>query len=110
MPGKYRIPDEFVNRNQAAALRINNDSSERWIVGPDISGCVYFYYTGTKGFPWDTATETPTTIFQYYNRGAVGIVTDQPHLLEDSNRNYVPGFKLKLEKQVGNISWYRIIP
>lgn len=110
MPGTYRVPDEFVNPDQAALLRKNNDTTERWIVGPDKSGCVYFYYTGTKGYPWDTAIETPITISQYHGRGAVGFVTDQPELLKDSSLTYAPGYKLKLEKKVGNIGWYRIMP
>jgi hypothetical protein len=110
MPGKYRIPEEFVNPKQSSALRLNNDSSERWIVGPDVSGCVYFYYTGTKGFPWDTASETTTTLAQYHGRGAVGFVTDRPELLKDSNLTYAKGYKLKLEKKVGNFGWYRIMP
>ncbi|MFM7765904.1 MAG: hypothetical protein ACKO6I_09630, partial [Sphingomonadales bacterium] len=82
----------------------------RWIVGPDVSGCVYFYYTGAKGFPWDTAIETPIMLSQYHDRGAVGYVTDCPELLIGSNLTYAPSYKLKLEKKVGNIGWYRIIP
>jgi hypothetical protein len=109
-PGNYKVPEEFVDSKQAALLRVNNDTSERWIVGPDVSGCVYFYYTGTKGFPWDTAAETPITLSQYHDRGAVGFVTNHPELLNDSNHTYAPGYKLKLEKKVGDIGWYRIIP
>ena len=109
-PGNYRVPEEFVNSKQAVLLKENNDTSERWIVGPDVSGCVYFYYTGVKGFPWDTAVETPVTLSQYHDRGAVGFVTDRPELLNDSNLAYAPGYKLKLEKKIGNIGWYRIIP
>ena len=108
--GNYKVPEEFVNSKQAAHLRENNDTSERWIVGPDVSGCVYFYYTGTKGFPWDTAIENPIMLAQYHNKGAVGFVTDRPELLIDSNLTYAPGYKLKLEKKVGNIGWYRIMP
>ncbi len=110
MPGKYKVPEEFVNSKQAALLREHNDTAERWIVGPDVSGCVYFYFTGTKGFPWDTATENPVTLSQYRHKGAVGFVTDQPELLNDSSLTYAPGYKFKLEKKVGNIGWYRIIP
>lgn len=109
-PGTYRVPNEFVDPMQARQLRYGNDTSERWIVGPDVSGCVYFYFTGTKGFPWDTASETPITLSQYHERGAEGFVTDQPQLLKDSTLTYAPGYKLKLEKKVGNIGWYRIIP
>ncbi|NBP05047.1 MAG: hypothetical protein EBV15_02340 [Bacteroidetes bacterium] len=110
MHGTYRIPEEFVNPSTAEKLRAGNDTSERWIVGPDKSGCVYFYYTGTKGFPWDTAIETSITLSQYCDRGAVGFVTDQPALLNDSRHRYTPGYKLKLEKKVGNVGWYRIVP
>ena len=110
MPGKYKVPDEFVNSTKAIELRTGNDTSERWIVGPDVSGCVYFYYTGVKGYPWDTAIDNAAMLSQYHDKGAVGFVTDQPALLIDSSFSYVPGYKLKLEKKVGNIGWYRIIP
>lgn len=109
-PGNLKVPDEFVNPKQAALLRQNNDTTERWIIGPDVSGCVYCYYTGAKGFPWDTTIETRIMLSQYHDRGAVGYVTDCPELLIDSNLNYAPSYKLKLEKKVGNIGWYRIIP
>lgn len=108
MPGSYRVPDEFVNPSTAYQLRVGNSTSERWIVGPDKSGCVYFYYTGTKGFPWDTALERPLTLENYRKRGAVGFVTEKPDLLTD--RKYTPDFKFRCVKKVGNMGWYRFIP
>lgn len=106
IPGTYRVPDEFVNPVQALKLREGNDTSERWIVGPDQSSCIYFYYTGTKGFLWNPASEKPENLKHYVNRGAVGFITDQPGLLND--RKYTPEFNLNLVKKVGNVGWYRI--
>jgi len=105
-PGQYRVPNEFVDPSMSQKLRAGNDASERWIVGPDISGCVYFYYTGSKGYPWYTADESVETLMSYCKAGAVGFITDQPSLL-DSTR-FPHTMRFRLVKKVGNMGWYKI--
>jgi hypothetical protein len=107
-PGQYRVPNEFVDPSMAQQLRSGNDASERWIVGPDISGCVYFYYTGSKGYPWYTADESTEMLISYVKAGAAGFITDQPSLLDSTRFN--AQLKLRQVKKVGNMGWYQIEP
>lgn len=56
-----------------------------WLVGPDQTGCVNFYYTGAKGYPWYRPDESRELLgpFAHAQTGVFenpieGIVTDQP--------------------------------
>jgi hypothetical protein len=49
-----------------------------WIVGPDQSGCVNFYYLHAKGFPWYNLEEKGEIFNDYLCKGAKGFITDQP--------------------------------
>ena len=104
-PRSYRVPQEFVSPDLLKQLRAGNDTSQRWIVGPDKSGCVYFYYTGVKGYPWDTAAETASMIKAYLDSGAVGFVTDKPELI---GSKYTGKLHCREVKSVGRFRWYRV--
>jgi len=44
------IPAEFINAEQRLALSSAVPEGERFLIGPDLSGCIYFYFTHSKGF------------------------------------------------------------
>ncbi|MBR9859620.1 hypothetical protein GYB22_02505 [bacterium] len=44
------LPPEFLNESDLAQLKAELDGSEHALVGPDPSGCIYFYYLGVKGY------------------------------------------------------------
>ena len=48
--GHQGIPVEFTNPEQRSALTLAVPYGERCLVGPDISGCIYFYFTHSKGY------------------------------------------------------------
>lgn len=45
-----QLPPEFLNESVLAELRQAVDPSSLAVVGPDHSGCIYFYYLGLKGW------------------------------------------------------------
>src|SRR6185369_8602979 len=74
--GKMQIPKEFSD----PALR--NEFSEtlspnaKCVVGPDISGCIFFYFTHTKGYSFEHTNELVTIKdgrFDIDNMRAAGI-------------------------------------
>jgi hypothetical protein len=48
--GGKGIPEEFKNTAQRNLLTKEMKSSKISLVGPDVSGCVFFYFTNTKGY------------------------------------------------------------
>ena len=51
------IPMAFADRAQRDTLTQYLNHSEHCLVGPDVSGCVWFYFTHTKGFSFEHAEE-----------------------------------------------------
>jgi hypothetical protein len=80
-------------------------ANKRWIVGPDISGCVYFYYTGAKGFPWDDSTRREDEFATFIKQGANGVITNRPDLLQKSMPK---GFEYKEISRVGAFRFYSV--
>lgn len=104
-PGNYKVPAEFLSESSRLRMRQYSDTSKRWIVGPDISGCVYFYYTGAKGFPWTDSSESPDLMRSYIRRGASGIVTNRPDLIQKCMPEGMTYTEMHRE---GNFRWYSI--
>lgn len=104
-PENYRVPSEFLSENSRQTMRGFSSRDVRWIVGPDRSGCVYFYYTGAKGFPWEDATDKPSLFKSFIERGAGGIVTDRPDLLKTCMPD---GYSYEEIHRHGSFRWYRI--
>lgn len=50
---KYQIPVEFSDKEMRQELSNLVPKGALSIVGPDISGCVYFYFTKTKGYSYE---------------------------------------------------------
>ncbi len=47
---KRGIPSEFADKTSRLSIAASIPSGAKTIIGPDISGCVYFYFTGSKGY------------------------------------------------------------
>ena len=101
----YKIPLAFTKAEDRAQFVKLSDTSVRWIVGPDVSGCVYFYYLHAKGYPWTDTAETADMFVKYVRMGAKGVITNDTITLHKRVGN-----KLKL-RQTGahaGFYWFRI--
>lgn len=47
---KMNIPTEFIDTAQRRELENIVPEGSRAVIGPDLSGCIYFYFTHTKGY------------------------------------------------------------
>lgn len=47
---KMNIPTEFLDTTQRRQLENAVPKGDRVVIGPDLSGCIYFYFTHTKGY------------------------------------------------------------
>ncbi len=54
---KAQIPMEFSNKELRAQFADVIPKGQQVLVGPDISGCIYFYFTKTNGFSFSKPTE-----------------------------------------------------
>lgn len=103
IPSHYRVPETLVKSDNQAAILRNSKSNIRYIVGPDPSGCVYFYYLHAKGFPWYDANDAKSSIMNYVKQGARGVITNQPELLMEQ---YGGLLQLKETARVGDFYWF----
>lgn len=100
----FRVAAELiVPQNQE---KIRNLSAQRkyWMVGPDQSGCVDFYYLQAKGFPWYNLEEKSDLFDKFIKDGAEGLITnDTIHA-----QMYFRELKMnpKCIGNVGNYYWY----
>jgi hypothetical protein len=101
----WRVPAELVNSRYQSKILSTTDTAMRYIVGPDQSGCVYFYYLHAKGFPWYSEADKQADMAQWVRWGADGIITDRPELL---SRNYSDSLSWEEVKQIGSFHWYRV--
>jgi hypothetical protein len=103
-PAGWRVPTDLVDaRNQKKILN-TTDTSRRYIVGPDQTGCVYFYYLHAKGYPWYRENDSIEEMARWVEWGANGIITDRPELLQQ----YADKLEWTEEKQIGTFHWYRV--
>jgi hypothetical protein len=64
--GGQGIPEEFKNKEQRDLLTSKMKASKISLVGPDVSGCVFFYFTDTKGYSFNKFDE----IFEERKQGS----------------------------------------
>lgn len=103
-PKHYRVPFELVNpKNQSKIWALSNPNV-RYIVGPDQSGCVYFYYLHAKGYPWYRPNDTGD-FRRFLNEAAGGFITNTPEVLYQMN-----GINEMLVEtgRVGGFVWFEI--
>jgi len=53
----YQVPQELIDINQLSQLRGCIPRGSKSLVGPDKSGCIYFYYLQTKGYSFEDYRE-----------------------------------------------------
>ncbi|MFM1898647.1 MAG: hypothetical protein RL577_887 [Bacteroidota bacterium] len=82
-----------------------------WLVGPDPTGCVNFYYTGAKGYPWYSPDESRDLLGPFakaqsgvFENPIQGIVTDQPREAHRLANDL--GWKLDSLGSVGEFTWF----
>jgi len=99
-----RYPAAFVRQSFRDSASKLSDSATRWVVGPDETGCVYFYFLHAKGYPWDTPNIATDALAKYHEQGAGGFITNDTVSLHKAAGN------LKLVKvgEVDGFIWYRI--
>lgn len=57
---KYQVPKEFIDNKQLSDIRSCIPRDSKCLVGPDKSGCIYFYFTHTKGYSFEDYREINT--------------------------------------------------
>lgn len=81
------IPTELYNTNTRNELINTAPSNALCIVGPDISGCIYFYHLEKKGFGFNDLSElnqnlgNETRLENYIRRGATFLYTNDSSAL-----------------------------
>lgn len=82
---KRRVPETLLDASTRQQREALSAKREVWLVGPDPTGCVYFYYTGAKGYPWYSPEESRQLLGPFakaqsgvFEKPIEGIVTDQP--------------------------------
>jgi len=54
---KMNVPSTFLDKNLRQELTSAIPEGASCVVGPDVSGCIYFYFTNTKGFSFERPDE-----------------------------------------------------
>lgn len=54
---KRGIPAEFADKKSRLSITASIPAGAKTIIGPDISGCIYFYFTGSKGYSFASPEE-----------------------------------------------------
>jgi hypothetical protein len=98
---KPGMPLAFTQSESRERMQQLSKSQDLWIVGPDQSGCVYFYYLGAKGFPWYNLQDKSTEFSRFKSMGAKGIITDS----ESEAREYCRKENLKIEQVHRHENW-----
>lgn len=102
---RSRVPESLLRQDVQSEILKLSDTSLRYIVGPDQSGCVYFYYLHAKGFPWYTENDSQQDIAKWVRWGADGIITNRTELLE---KHYSDSLIWEKTGEAGGFIWYRV--
>jgi hypothetical protein len=55
--GKMNLPITFIEPDLRNELQNSIPRGAKCVVGPDVSGCIYFYFTNTKGYSFERPDE-----------------------------------------------------
>lgn len=110
-PQKRGVPIEFMNKEQRTALENAIPKGEKCVIGSDISGCIYFYFTHTKGTSFEEADElyrpkNNMRYLDYLHKGGINYL-----ILHESERRYSQlksDFNLTKINKIGNFSVWLI--
>ncbi len=98
-----RIPTAFY-KQEFRDRALKNATNASYIVGPDPSGCVYFYYLHAKGYPWYKETDNAEEWNRWIRQGADGFITNHPDLL---NGMVSDSIQLQVEDSSHGFYWIR---
>lgn len=103
-----RVPAEFLSQNNRIQFQQWSTEKKQWIVGPDETGCVYFYYLQAKGYPWDAPTTDSLTLSRFsdwiFKEGDdLGLITDRMDLLEEISKKL--NVKYTVLHRQGSFHW-----
>jgi hypothetical protein len=98
-----RIPTAFY-KQEFRHRALKNATNASYIVGPDPSGCVYFYYLHAKGYPWYKETDNAEEWNRWIRQGADGFITNHPDLL---NGMVSDSIQLQVEDSSHGFYWIR---
>ncbi len=102
----FRVPLSLIKTENTPIIERYTDQQPLWIVGPDQSGCVYFYYVHAKGFPWYNLQEKGEVFDAFLLKGAKGFITDKPN--EVSKMAHQFGWKIIKTNQLGEFYWISV--
>lgn len=100
-----RVPAGLLKPAGQMKILSFTDTSRRYIVGPDQTGCVYFYYLHAKGFPWYNEKDSLSEMTKWVRWGATGLITDQPDL---ARKKYSDSLELWEEHEAAGFTWFRV--
>ena len=103
-PKDYRVPIEIVDENNQDSLHKLSGNSSQWIVGPDQTGCVYFYYLQAKGYPWYNFGDSSSEFVKFRKNGARGFITNEHIALNKYIQSL--GWRVKVVGELGSFKWY----
>lgn len=103
-PKNYRVAMELVDARNTEAIKSLTAQRKLWLVGPDQSGCVDFYYLNAKGFPWYNLEEKSDLFAKFRESGAQGLITNDTLHAQMYFREL--NWRAKCIGSVGNYYWY----
>lgn len=119
MPSKEGVLESFYDNETRAQISALFSREERIVAGPDVSGCINFYFTHTKGFGFnygleklsDTLNNGQYRIEDYIKRGASKIlITDTSYFNDPVIQPYLKRILFKNDElMVGELLDYRAI-
>jgi hypothetical protein len=72
----FRVANELIVPENQEKIKYLSGQRKYWLVGPDQSGCVDFYYLQAKGFPWYKLEEKSDLFDKFIKDGAEGLITN----------------------------------
>ncbi len=108
---KWQLPMEFVNTKTLAQLRSSIPANSKVVIGSDLSGCVYFYFTQTKGYSFEhieelTALKNGIPYFETMRRDNVKYLIVNEENTDLNKVNSLQG--IKLYNKIGNFSVWEL--
>jgi 4-amino-4-deoxy-L-arabinose transferase-like glycosyltransferase len=102
---KWQLPQEFVNTETLYRLQKSIPKQSKVVIGSDLSGCVYFYFTQTKGYSFEhieelTAFKNGIPYFEIMRRDNVKYLIVNEENTDIKKVNLLPG--IKLYNKIGN--------
>ena len=108
---KWQIPQEFANKETLNRLQSSIPDNSKVVIGSDLSGCVYFYFTQTKGYSFEHieelfALKNGLPYFETMRKDNVKYLIVNEENTDINKVNSLQG--LKLYNKIGNFSVWEL--